>query len=73
MAWEAQMLVRLKSMRVQTVNETPEWKHCFNISFEPGGYNREVFLNLIAGKLVHDKREPLELAKSDRQLWVRIG
>jgi len=73
MAEEARVLHKLKHLRVQTVTTTPEWSDCCNISFEPGHYDRKVFLGLLASKLVHDGKEPLELAKSNEQLWVRTG
>ena len=70
---EVAMLKRLKALRVQPVNNPPDWKYCFHIEFKLGGYNRKVFLNMAASKLVHDCKVPWELAKSDRQFWVRTG
>jgi hypothetical protein len=70
-AKEAKLLHKLKHMRVQSVNKAPEWESCINVSFEPEFYDREIILNLIASKLVHDNKNPVEIVKSYNCIWVK--
>ncbi len=69
---EDRVLYKLQHLRMQSVDKAPDWEHCVHIQFEPGGYQRNVFLGMLASKLVHDGKDPVEIAKSDCCLWVKV-
>lgn len=68
---EKVILNKLKHLRVQSVDKIPDWENCIHVQFEPDDYDRNLILNLIASKLVHDSKNPVEIAKSSNCIWVR--
>ena len=66
---ENTILHKLKHLKIQVVTKAPEWSNCVNISFQD--YDKKLILNIIASKLTHDNKIPVEIAKSDNCIWVR--
>lgn len=69
----AERLKNLRALKMQQIDAVPTRKHCINVSWQEGSYDKAVVFDILAGKLVHDDKYPTAIARMGNVIFVRTN